>query len=142
MVWPRVNRMNPKTRRKYNQRKEVKETHRQDARKYRKAHPKKIKEYERKRRLSGRDKESKWKMRGIKMTIKEYNKKFKKQKGCCMICGKHQDQLDRKLCVDHNHTTGQVRGLLCSNCNLLVGRIETEEREAAQMYLEKWASVG
>ena len=39
----------------------------------------------------------------------------------CMICGIHSDKLTKSLCVDHNHNTGKVRGLLCGACNSLIG---------------------
>ena len=55
------------------------------------------------------------------ITTEEYNDKFKEQEGKCEICGKHQKDLDRALCVDHNHDTGKNRGLLCSNCNSMLG---------------------
>lgn len=45
----------------------------------------------------------------------------------CAICGEIlHDHEDRKtdFNIDHNHDTGEVRGLLCTRCNLLVGRIE------------------
>lgn len=38
------------------------------------------------------------------------------QNHCCAICGEI-----KKLVVDHNHTTGETRGLLCSNCNIVLG---------------------
>lgn len=47
------------------------------------------------------------------------------QNGVCAICEKEETKLAngtlRVLSVDHNHTTGAVRGLLCSSCNLVVG---------------------
>ena len=43
----------------------------------------------------------------------------KKQKGLCKIC--KSDGGGRSLHVDHCHTTGKVRGLLCSNCNTGLG---------------------
>lgn len=30
----------------------------------------------------------------------------------------------RKLVIDHNHKTGEIRGLLCNNCNYLEGRFK------------------
>lgn len=55
------------------------------------------------------------------ITLVEYNTMFKEQKGCCKICGTHQSNLKHSLHVDHCHTTGEVRGLLCSNCNAGLG---------------------
>ena len=53
--------------------------------------------------------------------LEDYNQMFANQKGCCAICGKHQDEMIKKLHVDNCHTTGKVRGLLCINCNLAIG---------------------
>lgn len=43
---------------------------------------------------------------------------LEKQKGACAIC---QQPFTKTPCVDHNHVTGHVRGLLCRLCNLLLG---------------------
>ena len=53
--------------------------------------------------------------------LEDYNIMFANQNGCCAICGKHQDEMNKKLHVDHCHTTGKIRGLLCINCNLAIG---------------------
>jgi hypothetical protein len=58
------------------------------------------------------------------ITIEEYNKIFQKQKGKCAICGKHQAEFKVALAVDHNHITNEVRGLLCCNCNMGIGRLQ------------------
>jgi hypothetical protein len=55
------------------------------------------------------------------LTRKEYDEIFSKQMGKCTICQRHQSELSCKLCVDHNHITGEIRGLLCRNCNLILG---------------------
>lgn len=39
------------------------------------------------------------------------------QNHSCAICNKHEDEFPRRFAIDHNHTTGEVRGLLCTNCN-------------------------
>ena len=53
------------------------------------------------------------------ISIDEYDKIKKKQNGKCAICGEPETR--RGLSLDHNHKTGIVRGLLCSNCNVLLG---------------------
>jgi hypothetical protein len=55
------------------------------------------------------------------ITLEQYNAMFAKQNGCCVICNTHQSELEKGLAVDHCHTTGKVRGLLCNNCNLMLG---------------------
>jgi hypothetical protein len=53
--------------------------------------------------------------------LEEYNKVFQEQAGNCKLCGLHQSVLRYSLAVDHNHKSGQIRGLLCSNCNTGLG---------------------
>jgi len=57
------------------------------------------------------------------LSVEQYNKMFNDQNGCCDICGKHQSECKQRLQVDHNHTTGAVRGLLCWNCNSMLGKV-------------------
>ena len=45
-----------------------------------------------------------------------------KQNGLCALCGKA-----KKLTVDHDHTTGRVRGLLCRPCNAALGTLGDNE---------------
>lgn len=51
------------------------------------------------------------------ISLAEYKSIKEKQNGCCAICNTR----DRKLVVDHSHKTGQIRGLLCTSCNLMLG---------------------
>ena len=63
-----------------------------------------------------------WKKAGIKnMTYERYEEMLIQQDHCCKICGTHKDGLTRELAVDHNHETGEVRGLLCGQCNYFLG---------------------
>lgn len=55
------------------------------------------------------------------ISIDDYNQMFNKQQGCCAICGIHQSKIQRKLQVDHNHITKEIRGLLCHKCNVGIG---------------------
>jgi hypothetical protein len=66
----------------------------------------------------------------------EYDRLFELQGGKCAICRKRQ--IDRRLAVDHNHKTGEARGLLCKRCNhdLLGAAYDTVEiLQAAVLYL-------
>lgn len=54
----------------------------------------------------------------------QYRQILADQHGACAICGmlESDPKLQRQiLAVDHNHKTGQIRGLLCGNCNTAIG---------------------
>jgi hypothetical protein len=57
------------------------------------------------------------------------------QNGCCAVCGDQPTKLP--LCVDHDHSTGKIRGLLCHLCNTGLGafRDRPELLTAAINYL-------
>src|ERR1035437_5779833 len=55
------------------------------------------------------------------ITLDEVTQIIDKQEGKCAICGKHQDELNKALVIDHNHKTEKVRGLLCNKCNMGLG---------------------
>jgi hypothetical protein len=54
------------------------------------------------------------------ITLKEYEEMHDSQNGVCAICGKINSN-NKLLFVDHCHTTGKVRGLLCDKCNSGLG---------------------
>lgn len=56
------------------------------------------------------------------MTENLYNEMLVKQCGKCNIC--HKPPKYKRLSVDHCHTTGRIRALLCNECNIAVGWIE------------------
>jgi hypothetical protein len=78
------------------------------------------------------------------ITIEDYNKMFLKQNGCCAICNLHILEINKgikkNLCVDHNHETGQVRGLLCDKCNRGIGLLQDNKDILlrAYNYLDKF----
>ena len=53
----------------------------------------------------------------------EYEKLLDAQDGKCSICRSRIKSKSRitRLVVDHNHDTGEIRGLLCNPCNLALG---------------------
>ena len=62
------------------------------------------------------------------ITIEDYDRMLGDQDGVCKICKNTTkpkfSNNKNKLSVDHCHSTGKVRGLLCSTCNLILGEIE------------------
>jgi hypothetical protein len=71
---------------------------------------------------------------------KEVEKKWgKKWNGICILCGSKDAYKNkgRNLFVDHDHKTGEVRGLLCSRCNTMIGHIELIGIEKVIEYLRK-----
>lgn len=70
------------------------------------------------------------------LTWVQYIELLTTQEGVCAIC-KQPPQENKLLSVDHDHTTQEVRGLLCSRCNLLLAGVEdTAYHEKAVLYLE------
>lgn len=60
------------------------------------------------------------------LSLGEYRKMLVAQNGQCAICGATETAVrgngtELSLSVDHNHDTGEVRGLLCQRCNALLG---------------------
>ena len=72
---------------------------------------------------SERKREMQYKIRyGI--SLADYDILLEKQHNKCAICKTHVSQLSTRLHVDHCHTTGVVRGLLCMNCNRGIGHLQ------------------
>ena len=71
--------------------------------------------------------------------LEDYNDMFVLQNGKCAICGKHQTELKKALHIDHCHSTGKIRGLLCGNCNRGIGMLkdDIENLKCAILYLNK-----
>lgn len=53
--------------------------------------------------------------------INQYNNLMTQQYSGCSICNNPINNGNRNLSVDHNHKTGEVRGLLCNSCNTGLG---------------------
>lgn len=68
------------------------------------------------------------------ITPAEYDVLHKLQVGRCALCGGESNGRGR-LAVDHDHDTGQVRGLLCFTCNTMLGRVEALSLSAIATYL-------
>lgn len=98
------------------------------------------KEYRKKHRIISKDKERNGHyVRKYKITLNDYNQMCINQNNSCGICTKSEQELGKKLAVDHCHTTGKVRGLLCSKCNAALGFMYEHIQSIKNMilYLEK-----
>ncbi len=75
------------------------------------------------------------------ITLEEYNVKLKKQGDKCMICKISTKENGKRLAVDHNHTSGSVRDLLCANCNAAIGFLQENVQIAknALKYITRWS---
>ena len=68
------------------------------------------------------------------ITQEQYWAIYGAQGGKCAICQVATGKTKR-LAVDHDHTTGEVRGLLCGPCNQTIGRLPTGSLVRALNYL-------
>src|SRR5262245_1472158 len=68
------------------------------------------------------------------LSAAEYEALLDKQGGVCAICRKRSKE---RLCVDHCHLTGTIRGLLCRKCNTALGYLKDDQASlvAALAYL-------
>jgi hypothetical protein len=119
-----------------------KEVEKEESKKYYQTH-----KDERKKYRYGRREE----IRGYKMlrrygiTLEQYNELLIQQNGVCAIClqpeiTKHQSGMSKILAVDHDHDTGEIRGLLCNYCNTSLGGFRDDPTilELAKQYLLKF----
>lgn len=72
------------------------------------------------------------------ITIDDYNIMVDNQNQCCALCLKHVSMLSKPLFVDHDHSTGKIRGLLCITCNTALGSLgdNVEGLKRALAYVE------
>jgi hypothetical protein len=78
------------------------------------------------------------------VTLADYDRMLLAQNGQCAICNAlESEQFKQVFHVDHCHTTGRVRGLLCRGCNHMLGAVEdsSETLQRAITYLDCSATV-
>lgn len=87
----------------------------------------------------GRSKDPRFKYLWLnyKMTPEDWDKIHDEQLGRCPICLRTLSE--SRVHVDHDHTTGEVRGLLCHSCNVAIGHLreDPESMRRAIDYLSK-----
>ena len=112
---------------------EYREKKKQGMREYQKANRSKLREY---RNQAGvKEKQRLHAMNGnlkanYGITLEVYEQIYEAQGGGCAICGVSMTLLAagpaERLCVDHCHSTGQIRGLLCKPCNTALGALSDD----------------
>jgi hypothetical protein len=92
-----------------------------------------ILEKQRQKRLTGEERAA---VHGL--TVDQYQAMVKEQGGLCAICGGAM----KRICIDHDHETGAVRGLLCHNCNVALGHLRDSPAllRAAADYVESFVN--
>lgn len=91
-----------------------------------------------------RDAFLRWRCKKWGISVSQYCALEQAQNNKCAICKQPQSGIGKqRLCIDHNHTTGKVRGLLCDPCNKMLGHIKdsVETLSNALEYLKKDSSV-
>ena len=78
--------------------------------------------------------------RGI--TPEQLVDRYERQEGCCAICKAEVALMESA--IDHNHETGEFRGILCKQCNRALGMFKdsTKTLRSAVEYLEAFGSYG
>jgi Recombination endonuclease VII len=99
-------------------------------------------------RLSAEEKRSQNYRQNYGITEEDYQRMFEQQGGVCAACGQPPtpQQVGRArrvmtvLHVDHDHTTGEVRALLCSGCNSAMGMLKDDlyRMQALLAYRLRW----
>jgi hypothetical protein len=79
-----------------------------------------------------------WK--NYRIRLSDYERLYEAQEGNCACCGQHEEKFKRKLHVDHDHESGKIRGLLCTQCNPGIGYFQDsiERLQKAINYLKKF----
>lgn len=111
----------------------------------RESHRKAVAEQRRKKPEQYRRSKANWDLLQYGLTLAQYEEFAASNGNVCAICGSEKNgghSVTRKLVVDHSHETGEVRGLLCANCNSGIGLLQDDPevlRKAIQ-YLEDFAN--
>lgn len=75
------------------------------------------------------------------ITPEDWEKLFESQNGECASCGDvPPEDAKRRFHVDHDHSTGTVRGILCHSCNVALGHLKEDQERIAKLglYLAEW----
>ena len=99
-------------------------THKEKKAEYQKAHKEEIVAYK-KEHYKARGRNSQY-LRKYNITLQEYDDILASQGGHCACCDAVCNPYGTRLCVDHDHTTNEVRGILCTSCNTVLGYVNDD----------------
>ncbi len=70
------------------------------------------------------------------LTEEEYTTLINRSQGLCEVCN---TPMGDKRCIDHNHSTGEIRGVLCNKCNTALGLVGDNTTTLTKLiqYLER-----
>jgi DNA-directed RNA polymerase subunit RPC12/RpoP len=76
------------------------------------------------------------------VTPQELVEMFKRQVYKCACCSDPLPEITKHVHIDHDHTTGKVRGIVCRDCNMTLayGRDDPSRLRAAADFLERHAA--
>lgn len=76
------------------------------------------------------------------MSLEDFKALKQNQGGTCALCDKTESSPHKSLCIDHDHSTGKIRGLLCDTHNRAIGLFKDsiEDLKKAIKYLESHRS--
>lgn len=113
-----------------------KDCHSAAARKWQEDNPDRVRAYARERYRSIKSSEA-WQDKLVEQNARryglspdDYHRMLEAHKGLCAVCRKPETAksrdggVTRRLCIDHEHGTGRVRGLLCVACNHFLGLVD------------------
>ncbi len=105
----RYEQRNAKRRQQYAENEKLRELYREKARQWHRNNPEKKKDQQLRENFG--------------ISLVDYQELLAKQDGKCAICGSATSKAKsaKYLYVDHDHNTGEIRGLLCNNCNFALG---------------------
>lgn len=119
----------------------------ENAKKYREKNKEKLDEYNKKyytENVAGTLTSKKYNLQRYGLSFEDYESMILEQKGLCAICNQPETRTLNgnivRLSVDHDHFTDQVRKLLCTRCNLLLGQANDDISilEMAIKYLKQF----
>lgn len=79
--------------------------------------------------------------RNYGITPEQWDDLFQSQDGKCASCGDvPPEDAKRRFHVDHDHSTGAVRGILCHSCNVALGYLKEDQERITKLgvYLAQW----